>query len=200
MTVDAGEFKVVIIGATSVGKTCIVKRSTTGIFDSAAMPTLGASYTSKLVTVNEKVVRLLTWDTAGQERYRGITPMYYRNAAAALIVYSIVDVESFQQVDVWLRSLRENILTSIVLFVVGNKSDLDATRQVSVDEAQEKATAIGAHFSEVSAKTGDGIDELFVLVAAGCLEAHEGKAKGSDQNVAETVQVDGKKPNGGRCC
>jgi Ras-related protein Rab-5C len=186
---DVAEHKVVLIGATSVGKTCIVKRGTTGVFDSSTMPTLGASYTSKLVNVGDSVTRLLIWDTAGQERYRGITPMYYRNAVAAIIVYSIADRASFEQVEVWLRSLEENIPAGVLLSLVGNKSDLDANREVPVDEGQEKANAIHATFCEVSAKTGEGIDELFVTVATTCLEHRQAKGKDQPANQAVTVDV-----------
>jgi small GTP-binding protein len=186
---EVNEHKVVLIGATSVGKTCIVKRGTTGVFDSSSMPTLGASYTSKLVNVGESVTRLLLWDTAGQERYRGITPMYYRNAVAAVIVYSIADSNSFAEVDVWLRSLEENIPSGVLLFLVGNKADLEDSRQVTIDVGQEKANAIHATFSEVSAKAGDGIDELFVTVASTCLEHRQAKGKAAAANQAETVDV-----------
>jgi small GTP-binding protein len=186
---EVGEHKVVLIGATSVGKTCIVKRGTTGVFDSSTMPTLGASYTSKLVNVGDSITRLLIWDTAGQERYRGITPMYYRNAIAAIIVYSISDGESFKQVEVWLKSLEENIPAGVLLFLVGNKSDLEDAREVTIDEGQEKANAIHATFSEVSAKTGDGVDELFITVATTCLEHRQAKLKNQASNQAETVDV-----------
>jgi small GTP-binding protein len=186
---EVGEHKVVLIGATSVGKTCIVKRGTTGVFDSSSMPTLGASYTSKLVNVGEAVTRLLIWDTAGQERYRGITPMYYRNAVAAMIVYSIADRESFAQVEVWLQSLEENIPAGVLLFLVGNKADLEESRQVTIDDGQEKANAMHATFSEVSAKNGDGIDELFVTVASVCLEQKQTKGKEAAANQAVTVDV-----------
>jgi small GTP-binding protein len=199
---DVGEHKVVLIGATSVGKTCIVKRGTTGVFDSSTMPTLGASYTSKLVNVGDAVTRLLIWDTAGQERYRGITPMYYRNAVAAIIVYSIADRESFAQVEVWLKSLEENIPAGVLLFLVGNKADLEENREVTIDQGQEKANAIHATFSEVSAKVGDGIDELFVTVASTCFEHKQAKGKEAAANQAETVDVGlaGRKNEEKGCC
>jgi Ras-related protein Rab-5C len=129
--------------------------------------------------------------------------MYYRNAVAAIIVYSITDPESFKQVDVWLRSLEENIPGSVLLFLVGNKNDLEDSRKVTIDEGQEKATAIHATFSEASAKTGDGVEELFVTVASTCLEKHQAKMKESRVNQAETVDVGqrglGREEKGG-CC
>jgi small GTP-binding protein len=195
------EFKIVIIGAANVGKTCILKRGTTGAFDTGTMPTLGASYTSKWITVNDKLVQLLIWDTAGQERYRGITPMYYRNASGAIIVYSIADEESFGQIDAWLQSLRDNLPTSVLLFLVGNKSDLEGSRKVQIEEGQDKASAIKANFTEVSAKTGAGIEDLFVFIASTCLDAAAKKGdKANGVNVAETIKVDNKKEDGAPCC
>jgi Ras-related protein Rab-5C len=170
MAAPATDIKIVLIGATGVGKTCVVKRATTGVFEGGTMPTLGASYTSKVVSVNAETARLLIWDTAGQERYRGITHMYYRNAVAAILVYGINELESFKQIDSWLQSLQDNTPPGVLLFLVGNKSDLDDARQVSIQDAQDKATAIGAEFSEVSAKTGLGIEELFVCIASKSLE------------------------------
>jgi small GTP-binding protein len=190
MSAEVGEIKVVLIGATSVGKTCIVKRGTTGSFDTSTMPTLGASYTSKLVAVGDSMIRLLIWDTAGQERYRGITPMYYRNATAVIIVYSITERDSFNEIDVWVRSVKDNIPGDVLFFLVGNKSDLEDSRQVSVDEGQEKATAISAAFSETSAKDGSGVDELFVMVGSACFDKLQDKLKAQRAGAqAETVDV-----------
>jgi small GTP-binding protein len=190
MSVEVGEIKVVLIGATSVGKTCIVKRGTTGTFDMSTMPTLGASYTSKLVAVGDSMIRLLIWDTAGQERYRGITPMYYRNAAAVIIVYSIADRDSFNEIDVWVRSVQDNIPGDVLFFLVGNKSDLDDSRHISVDQGQEKASAINASFSETSAKDGTGIDELFVIVGSACFDKLQDKLNAPRAgNQAETIDV-----------
>jgi small GTP-binding protein len=162
------------------------------------MPTLGASYTSKVVTVNDTSARLLIWDTAGQERYRGITHMYYRNAAAALIVYGINDRDSFNQIDVWLRSLQENTPPGVLVFIVGNKLDLEDNRQVQIQEGQDKASEIGAAFAEVSAKTGLGIEELFVCVASAAMEKRPA-AQPSTEGVIDVAQPGGKQEEKG-CC
>jgi Ras-related protein Rab-5C len=195
---DAVEFKVVFIGATSVGKSCIVKRSTAGTFKSC-VPTLGASYASKSVDASGTQVRLLLWETAGQKRYRPITPMYYRGATAAVLVYSVADRESFAQIDVWLISLHKNLNTKVLMFLVGNKCDLEDIRDVGTAEGQEKANAMEAKFAEVSAKTGAGIDELFECIAQTCLE------EGGTTIIQEPrvpVQKDGADGNSGEnlCC
>jgi small GTP-binding protein len=186
------DVKVVLVGAASVGKTCIVKRGTTGLFDAGSQPTLGASYTSKVVDN----ARLLIWDTAGQERYHGITHMYYRNVVAAIIVYSIADHETFAQLDLWEASLRDNTTGNVLLFLVGNKCDLEDERQVAIDEGQSRATAMGATFCEASAKTGIGIEELFVTIATQSLE------KGS-LGVATTalpLEGEGGEQSDKKCC
>ena len=155
------ELKIVLVGHTNVGKTCIVRQATTGVFSEDSAPTLGASYVSKLTNVNGTDVRLQIWDTAGQERYKGMTPMYYRGAQTALIVYSVTDNESFESVDGWLASLKDNAEPNITLFLLANKCDCESERTVSTDQGKEKALQMGAHFYEVSAKTGDGIEEVF---------------------------------------
>jgi small GTP-binding protein len=164
------EVKVILVGNTSVGKTCIVKRGSSGEFDEESVPTLGAAYLPKLVTVGQTEVRLHIWDTAGQERYRGMAPMYFRGAQIAVLVYAVTDVESYTGLDQWIETLKEHGDPSILIFLVGNKNDLDADRVVTFDDGQRKAESLSAHFHEVSAKTGYGIDDFFQDIAKLFLE------------------------------
>jgi Ras-related protein Rab-5C len=168
--VETSEMKLVLVGNTNVGKTCIAKVATNGGFADDSVPTLGASYVSKLVRIDNMEVRLQIWDTAGQERYRGMTPMYFRGAHEAVIAYSITDQESFDGVDSWVGSLRENADPEIILFLVGNKCDLEEQRVISSDTGQGKAKELSAVFYEVSAKTGDRVEELFTDLAKIFLE------------------------------
>lgn len=170
MASEPKELKIVLVGHTNVGKTCIVRQATTGVFSEDSAPTLGASYVSKLANVNGTEVRLQIWDTAGQERYKGMTPMYYRGAQTALIVYSVTDSESFESVDGWLNSLRENAEPDITLFLLANKCDCDSDRTVTTEQGQEKARSMGAHFYEVSAKTGQNIEDVFTDIPKYFLE------------------------------
>jgi small GTP-binding protein len=158
------EIKLVLVGNTNVGKTSIVKTAITGSFTGDATSTLGASYSTKSFQINSRNIRLQIWDTAGQEKYRGMTPMYYHNAQVALVVYSVADRETFDAVDGWIKSLKDNADSNIITFVIGNKTDLSDQRQISSDEGNEKATRAGAEFAEVSAKTGFGIRDLFGLI------------------------------------
>jgi Ras-related protein Rab-5C len=171
-----GDLKVVLIGSASVGKTCIVERATVGYYDEQILPTLGASYTSKTVRYEGRAVTLQIWDTAGQERYRGVTPMYYRSAAAALVVYSVMNRESFDEIDQWIASFHE-YTTGGAIFVVANKLDLEDERAVTEAEGRSKALANKAFFCEVSAKTGEGIVELFHKIPEGIDALHAERMK-----------------------
>jgi small GTP-binding protein len=169
------EMKLVLVGNMSVGKTCIAKTATTGSFVDNTAPTLGASFIAKMVQVDDEEIRLQIWDTAGQERYRGMTPMYFRGAHAAIIAYSITDEGSFDGIDAWVESLRDNAPPGIELVLVGNKMDLEDERVIASARGESKATDIGAAFYEVSAKTGDRINEVFLDVATRLLEQGNSK-------------------------
>lgn len=196
---ESEEIKLVLVGHQYVGKTCIVRMATTGLFDDDTISTLGASYTSKTITLNSKEVRLQIWDTAGQERYRAMTPMYYRGAQVALVVYSVDNMESFNAVDQWIESLHENADSSIIIFLAGNKADLEDTRCVTFENGQEKAKQYGAVFCEVSAKTGMGVDDLFNDIANKFLERND---KQKPETTPKSVNVEAKnsKKKDGKCC
>jgi GTPase SAR1 family protein len=115
--------------------------------------------------------------------------MVYRNAVAAIIGYSITDRVSFKQVDLWLRSLEENLPSGVLLSLVGNKADLENRREVTIDEGQEKAAEIHALFSEASAQTCESIDELLVMVASKCFEHLQVKTKEEPANQVEAIDV-----------
>lgn len=192
------ELKLVLVGNTSVGKTCVVKKATTGTFGEDSVPTLGAAYVSKIVNVDNTEVRLQIWDTAGQERYRGMTPMYYRGAHCALIVYSVTDQESYDSIDSWVQSLHDNADSEIILFLIANKADMENERVVSTQNGTMKASSIGATFYEVSAKTGLGIDDLFQEIPSQFLA----KNPSASAAQADTVQLKDQEGNKkkGKCC
>jgi small GTP-binding protein len=175
---DLCEIKLVLIGNTNVGKTSIVKTAITGSFTDESASTLGASYSTKSFQMDSQTIRLQIWDTAGQEKYRGMTPMYYHNAHIAVVVYSVTEKETFQAVDFWMKSLKDNADAHIITFIVANKIDLETLREVSSEEGAEKAASYGAEFAEVSAKTGYGIGDLFVTIPHTFLDKRAGTKTG----------------------
>ncbi|KAH0787557.1 small GTP-binding protein [Histomonas meleagridis] len=160
------EAKVVIVGQASVGKTCILQRAINGTFSQTSSSTLGGTYFSLNVKNDETTIATLQiWDTAGQERYRGMTPMYYHGASVAILVYSIDSQDSFDDINNWIQSLKQNCnFDSLQLFLVANKKDKVDERVISTESGAELAKSIDAMFSEVSAKTGEGIEDLFTTV------------------------------------
>jgi small GTP-binding protein len=184
----APSVKVIVLGPTTVGKTAIVTRIVESRFVENLEPTVGAFYSSTSVNLGSKTVNLQLWDTAGQERFKALAPMYFRGVNCALIVFAITDSHSFDQTEFWISALDQTVTPRPVIFLVANKMDLAAQREVSVTDAEHAAAAAGAEYCEVSAKTGAGIDELIVLLAqAGATQIHiaHGRVGGTEKEENE---------------
>lgn len=154
------EYKVVIVGAVSVGKTSLVNRIHYNQFEEDYQPTIGAGYVPYKTTYDGKDVELQIWDTAGMERYRSLGPIYYRDAVACLIVYDLTDNESAKDVDGWLQSFRMTVKSGAYVVVAGNKADLD-NKVVPVEQMQSWCEKNGFDHFITSAKDGTGVSELF---------------------------------------
>lgn len=158
--------KVVFVGDTKVGKSCILSRFVNGTFERDIPATIGAAFFTKVLTTPTGEVRLHLWDTAGQEKFRSLTPMYYRSAAVAVLVYDVTSKESLEGLEAWAAEIADKAPNNIKLVVVGNKIDLADERQVSPTAAQEFVEQLNATFyQETSAFTGEGINELFSQIA-----------------------------------
>ena len=156
--------KVVLLGDSGVGKTCIISRYISGTFESNTASTNGASYASKIVKYEQlgKTLSLDIWDTAGQEKYKALTKFFYKDAAVAILVYDITRKESFDSLrDYWYTQLQQNGGKNLVLGVAGNKCDMYEKEAVPENEAREFASKINAIFSLTSAQNNTGINELF---------------------------------------
>jgi len=155
--------KIVLIGNSGVGKTCISQRYVNNSFiDQKECSTIGSSYFVKTVENNGKEYTLDIWDTAGQEKYRSIGKMFYKNAYIVLFVYDITNRKSFTDLkSVWYDDLIKTGEKKAVMAVVGNKNDMFLKEEVNENEAREWANKIGAIFGLVSAKSGSGINCLF---------------------------------------
>lgn len=153
-------YKLVILGEVAVGKSSIAQRFVNGKFTNLHNPTVGALFLTKKIKVNDKYIKYDIWDTAGQERYHSLTPMYYKNARAAVVVFDVTSSSSFERAQKWMTELFEKATPGIVIALCGNKIDLE-NRQVSKEEAEEYANKVGCLYMEVSAKTNENIDELF---------------------------------------
>ncbi|KAG0459140.1 hypothetical protein HPP92_022268 [Vanilla planifolia] len=153
--------KLVLLGDSGVGKSCIVLRFVRGQFDPTSKVTVGASFLSKTIALGDSTIKLEIWDTAGQERYAALAPLYYRGAAVAVVVYDITSSDSFLKAQYWVKELQKHGSPDAVMALVGNKADLKENRRVSAQEAVDYAEKNGMFFIETSAKTADNINRLF---------------------------------------
>ena len=161
-------FKIVLLGETAVGKSCLISRYVNNQFLSNFVPTMGGCFSTKEITydeLNKKKINLQIWDTAGQEKYRSITKMFYKDASAAILVYDITREESFLEIkNFWFKEVKENSSEDLVVALVGNKKDLYEYEEVKKPEIEQYAKEHGAIFKETSAKEGTGVDEVFRLI------------------------------------
>eukprot|EP01098_Paradermamoeba_levis_P012788 TRINITY_DN5671_c0_g1_i1.p1 TRINITY_DN5671_c0_g1~~TRINITY_DN5671_c0_g1_i1.p1 ORF type:complete len:258 (-),score=41.30 TRINITY_DN5671_c0_g1_i1:179-838(-) len=154
-------FKILMIGDSGVGKSCLLLRFSDGIFTDSFISTIGVDFKIKTMEVDGQVFKLQIWDTAGQERFRTITSSYYRGAQGIIIAYSITDHKSFENVSKWLREIETFAGRSAFKILVGNKSDLESERAVSIKEAQELAARLNIPFLESSAKASTNVHQIF---------------------------------------
>mmetsp|Transcript_18611 Transcript_18611/g.46321 ORF Transcript_18611/g.46321 Transcript_18611/m.46321 type:complete len:212 (+) Transcript_18611:194-829(+) len=154
-------FKTVLIGDSGVGKSNLLSRFTRNEFQLESKSTIGVEFATRAITVEGKSVKAQIWDTAGQERYRAITSAYYRGAVGALLVYDISKRLTFDNVERWLKELRTHADPSIVVMLVGNKSDLKHLQAVLTEHAKDFAEREKLAFIETSALDSTNVDVAF---------------------------------------
>ncbi|KAL7068720.1 Ras family protein [Cryptosporidium serpentis] len=158
--------KLVLLGDASVGKSCLVVRFAKDEFSEYQEPTIGAAFMTQSVNIDDDyIVKFEIWDTAGQERYRSLAPMYYRGAAAAIVVYDITNSDSFDGAKSWINELKSINNNDIVIALVGNKCDLEGNRTVGSEIARCYAKENEILYLETSAKTGHNVQEIFEEIA-----------------------------------
>jgi len=157
--------KLVLLGETSVGKTCVTIRFVKNEFFEFQEPTIGAAFLTQTITLDDTTVKFEIWDTAGQERYRSLAPMYYRGATAAIIVYDVTSPSSFEGAKSWVKELQRRGDPNCVIALAANKADLEDKRKVSVEEGDAYASNFGIIHMQTSAKSGLNIKNLFVEIA-----------------------------------
>ena len=155
-------YKIVIIGDQHVGKTSILSRYKYETIEENYAPTVGIDFLTKNVFLEDKTIRLIMWDTAGQERFKSLIPTYLKNANCIILAFDLTNKTSFTSLAKWLSDAKEHVPVDTFFIVCGNKMDLK--RSVSQKEAEEFAKTQELPYIEVSALTGDGIEELFGMI------------------------------------
>ena len=160
---DTKEFKVVLIGSTSVGKTSIFNKFMTGDFSPTYKSTITAEFKTKYLKIdNDLYVKLILWDTCGSEKYRAITKQYYRGANGIILVFDLTDQNSFNDIkNIWINDIKNYGEKKIQIFIVGNKLDLIEKRTVSESQVINYCRENGYKYIEASAKEGINILKIF---------------------------------------
>lgn len=164
MSKKQGNYKVVLLGDTSVGKSCLANRFVNDSFFEFQEPTIGAAFMTRNLEVGNYNIRYEIWDTAGQERYRSLAPMYYRGAMAAVIVYDITQEDSFKGAKTWINEIKTKGRKDCVIVLVGNKNDLEDKRKVNKQTVYEYVHNQNILYFEASAKSGDNVERVFYII------------------------------------
>ena len=168
--------KLLLIGNAFVGKTLIVQKFIDNTFSKSTVSTIGVDLKSKIIDINGKKVKYLIWDTAGEDRMKTMTYSYYRGCHVILIVYDVTIRKSFENVTTWVECVDKFAKTNVLRILVGNKTDLEDKRVVSSDEGKKLADENGLKFYEISAKTMNGLVEMFEDVAKEYVQIYQQKA------------------------
>jgi Ras-related protein Rab-1A len=174
-------FKLVLLGDSGVGKSCLLLRFADDEFTDSYITTIGVDFRFRTLPINGKTIKLQIWDTAGQERFRTITSAYYRGADGIIMVYDTCDRESFDHIDSWVQEVDKYATDGTCKILVGNKCDNEGERQVSTEEGKKKAAELGVKFVETSAKINHAVGEAFELVSKELITLREAAGAQSKQ-------------------
>ena len=157
--------KVIVLGSSEVGKTCILNRYFNNEFQENALSTIGIDFQTKFFKFDDQKVKVNYTDTAGQEKFRAISVNYLKGTNGVILVFDITNKESFDLLETWMNDLKENNKVDISKVLIGNKLDLAEDRQVQKEEAEKFAESIGCKYYEGSAKSGENIKEALDEIA-----------------------------------
>jgi len=165
-------FKLLIIGDSGVGKSCLLLRFSDDIFTDNFISTIGVDFKIRTINIGGSRVRLQIWDTAGQERFRTITSSYYRGAHGIIVVYDVTNDKSFNNIQKWLKEIDTFAGQNVKKLLVGNKCDLVNERVISTEQGQRLAEEIKVPFVETSAKESTNVEICFEKMAKDIKEKH----------------------------
>merc|ERR1712167_341749 len=157
--------KLLLIGDSGVGKSCLLCRYSDDVFNSNFITTIGIDFKIRTIELDGKKIKLQIWDTAGQERFRTITQAYYRGAMGILLVYDVTDDKSFSNIRTWMRNIEQHANEQVVKILLGNKCDMPDKKMVAYEKGSDLAKEFTIQFFETSAKTNVNVEEAFTAIA-----------------------------------
>ncbi|KAI0085953.1 P-loop containing nucleoside triphosphate hydrolase protein [Irpex rosettiformis] len=182
-------FKLLLIGDSGVGKSCLLLRFAEDAFTDSYLSTIGVDFKIRTIELDGKTVKLQIWDTAGQERFRTIAAAYYRGAHGIIVVYDVTDGESYEHIKSWLTEIDRYATEGVHKLLVGNKADLAERRVVQHGAAQEFAAQLDIPLLETSAKTAAGVEDAFIAMAKQIKESVDSTPEPSNNSKSGNVTV-----------
>ncbi|XP_051978842.1 ras-related protein Rab-19 isoform X1 [Xyrauchen texanus] len=181
-------FKIILIGDSNVGKTCVIHSFKSGVFSDNHQNTIGVDFTVRSMDIDGKRVKMQVWDTAGHERFRTITQSYYRSAHGAMIAYDLTRRPTFDSLPHWIQGVEQYGAANVIFVLIGNKCDLETQRQVLFEDACTLAERKGALAAlETSAKQHHNIEEAFELMARELVVRHGGVVPQDNQSDSPSI-------------
>ena len=162
---DEIQMKFLLIGEQAVGKSSLINQYIEGKFEENLLCAAGLDLKKKYIKINEKSIKLMIYDTAGHERFRTLSKNQISSTKGILIVYDVTEKESFDALNFWMKSFKENANKNAICLIIGNKIDLENKRVIGYDEGKKFAEKYGVKFIETSAKSAVGVNEAFYSVA-----------------------------------
>ena len=178
-------FKLLLIGDSGVGKSCLLLRFADDTYTESYISTIGVDFKIRTIDIGGKSIKLQIWDTAGQERFRTITSSYYRGAHGIIVVYDVTDQASFSNVKQWLQEIDRYACDNVNKLLVGNKCDLTTKKVVDYNTAKEFADGLGILFLETSAKNATNVEDAFVTMA----NEIQNRVSTTDKNVQTDKKI-----------
>ena len=192
-------FKVLTIGESGVGKTCVLRRFVENKFLKNHLATIGIDFKTKTLNINNQEIKLKIWDTAGQERFRNITTQYYKGADGIVLVYDVTDEASYEKIRDWMEQILSNTQKEeIGLVLLGNKCDMEP-RNVTEEQGNKMAGELGINYFETSALSGQGINDAFEQLTRDIMKK-KGVGEGNGEGGLDLKKVKKKNGNGKDCC
>ena len=192
------EAKVITLGDSMVGKTCLILRFLEDTFFSTYLSTIGFDLKQKVVKLDTgEKMKLIIHDTAGQERFKSLSVNYIKKANGILIVYDITNKQSFVNIENWVKCAKEEMTKEIPIYLIGNKCDLEESRVIQREDGENLATQFGTKFYETSCKTGEGVEKCFTDLAVDMfnLIKKKGHSGNSDDDKNVIINNSKKKKN-----
>ena len=192
-------FKILTIGESGVGKTCILRRFVENKFLKNHLATIGIDFKTKTLNINDKEIKLKIWDTAGQERFRNITTQYYKGADGIVLVYDVTDDASYDKIRDWMDQIIHNTQKDeIGLVLLGNKCDMEP-RNVTEAQGNKLAEELKISYFETSALNGQGINEAFEQLTRK-KKKKKGVGKGQEENGVDLNKTNKRPGRKSECC